>query len=371
MTSSAPRRRRPRRRRGRGHQRHPPHASRSAARERGQAGRPLGHAARRSAHRRRDGPRPDGGLPRAGHGRRRRHRGDEGAPGGRARLRGRPSRPPPASPTTWTRCARSACAWWARAPRTRCCAVCRSDAAAEVACGDLDAAALTESVAPARRGAGVLRRGRCRAGPRLRAGRFQPVLRFSLWEQAVEERRRVGDLFYDAGDVPPALTRLRAAAGAAASLAGDAPALVADTGPAALYGALPPGGTTPCWSTSATVTRSACWPSRAAWPACSSTTRSASTGRPRAPPAALAGRRPRQRRGARRPRHGAVLAPGAGTPTARPAAHRHRATPRAARRQRAAGRVRGASRGHDAHRLLRPAARAARAARATRERAVP
>ena len=41
--------------------------------------------------------------------------------------------------------------------------------------------------------------------------------------------------------MPPALTRLRAAAAAAAALAGDAPALVADTGPAALYGALPDG----------------------------------------------------------------------------------------------------------------------------------
>ena len=40
-------------------------------------------------------------------------------------------------------------------------------------------------------------------------------------------------------DVPPPLTRLRAAADAATALAGGAPALVADTGPAALYGALP------------------------------------------------------------------------------------------------------------------------------------
>ena len=57
----------------------------------------------------------------------------------------------------------------------------------------------------------------------------------------MNERRLIGDLFYVVDVVPPALTRLTAAAGAAAALAGDAPALVADTGPAALYGALPAG----------------------------------------------------------------------------------------------------------------------------------
>ena len=55
------------------------------------------------------------------------------------------------------------------------------------------------------------------------------------------ERRPIGDLFYAAGAVPPALTRLRAAAALADELAGGGPALVADTGPAALYGALPAG----------------------------------------------------------------------------------------------------------------------------------
>ena len=67
------------------------------------------------------------------------------------------------------------------------------------------------------------------------------MLRFRLWEQAVAERRLIGDLFYDVDAVPPALTRLAAAAGAAAALAAGTPALVADTGPAALYGALPAG----------------------------------------------------------------------------------------------------------------------------------
>jgi len=65
------------------------------------------------------------------------------------------------------------------------------------------------------------------------------VFRFALWERAVAERWRIGELFYAAGAVPPELTRLRAAAAAAADLACGGPALVADTGPAALYGALP------------------------------------------------------------------------------------------------------------------------------------
>ena len=72
-------------------------------------------------------------------------------------------------------------------------------------------------------------------------GSSNRVFRFGLWELAVAERRPIGDLFYAAADAPPRLTRLCAAAAAAAALAGDRPALVADTGPAALYGALPPG----------------------------------------------------------------------------------------------------------------------------------
>jgi uncharacterized protein (DUF1786 family) len=114
-------------------------------------------------------------------------------------------------------------------------------AAAEVASGDLDAAALTAAlrllgaeptfaaVAIAVQDHGYAPDGSNR------------VLRFSLWERAVTERRLVGDLFYDTAAVPAALTRLRAAADGAAALAGAAPALVADTGPAALYGALPDG----------------------------------------------------------------------------------------------------------------------------------
>jgi len=64
------------------------------------------------------------------------------------------------------------------------------------------------------------------------------VFRFELWRQAVAERRHITDLFY-AGEVPAALTRLAAAAGLARELADGGLTLVADTGPAALYGALP------------------------------------------------------------------------------------------------------------------------------------
>ena len=66
------------------------------------------------------------------------------------------------------------------------------------------------------------------------------VLRFALWERVVAERRPLADLFYERAAIPEALTRLRAAARLAAELTVD-PVLAADTGPAALYGALPEG----------------------------------------------------------------------------------------------------------------------------------
>ncbi len=115
------------------------------------------------------------------------------------------------------------------------------EAAADVRSGDIDAVALREAltllgadpefdaVAVA-----VQDHGFCPGGS-------NRVFRFALWERAVTERQPIGDLFYDVPAIPPALTRLSAAAEAAASLAGDGPALVADTGPAALYGALPEG----------------------------------------------------------------------------------------------------------------------------------
>lgn len=65
------------------------------------------------------------------------------------------------------------------------------------------------------------------------------AFRFGLWEQAVAERRRLADLFYEHAAIPAALTRLQAAADLAAQLGAGAPVLAADTGPAALYGALP------------------------------------------------------------------------------------------------------------------------------------
>jgi uncharacterized protein (DUF1786 family) len=67
------------------------------------------------------------------------------------------------------------------------------------------------------------------------------VLRFALWQEALDARRGIGELFYDAAAVPAALTRLQAAATLAGDLACGGPVLVADTGPAALYGALPEG----------------------------------------------------------------------------------------------------------------------------------
>ena len=69
------------------------------------------------------------------------------------------------------------------------------------------------------------------------------VFRFAFWKSAVDEGRLLGELFYATPDTPSDFTRLRAAATLADELAGDGPALVADTGPAALYGALPAGVT--------------------------------------------------------------------------------------------------------------------------------
>jgi uncharacterized protein (DUF1786 family) len=114
-------------------------------------------------------------------------------------------------------------------------------AAAEVRSGDLDAAGLRAAlellgVEPAFDAVAVAVQdhGYCPGGS-------NRVFRFGFWRAAVQAGRPLGDLFYDAAAAPPAFTRLCAAAAAARELAGDGPALVADTGPAALYGALPPG----------------------------------------------------------------------------------------------------------------------------------
>jgi uncharacterized protein (DUF1786 family) len=64
------------------------------------------------------------------------------------------------------------------------------------------------------------------------------VSRFELWELAVTERRPLEHLFYAAGEVPAQLTRMRAAAGELAALLR---VTAADTGPAALFGALDEG----------------------------------------------------------------------------------------------------------------------------------
>ena len=116
-----------------------------------------------------------------------------------------------------------------------------ADAAVEVASGDLDAAALTGAlrllgVEPAFTAVAIAVQDHGYA-----PGSSNRVLRFSFWERALTEGRRIGELFYTPADVPPAFTRLRAATAAAKGLAGDAPVLAGDTGPAALYGALPAG----------------------------------------------------------------------------------------------------------------------------------
>jgi len=116
-----------------------------------------------------------------------------------------------------------------------------ADSCAHVRSGDLDTAALRAAlellgVEPRFDAAAVAVQdhGFCPRGS-------NRVFRFAFWQVAVDEGRPLGELFYDAADTPPDFTRLRAAAALADELAGDGPALVADTGPAALYGALPEG----------------------------------------------------------------------------------------------------------------------------------
>jgi uncharacterized protein (DUF1786 family) len=115
-----------------------------------------------------------------------------------------------------------------------------SDAAA-VASGDLDGVALVDAlrllgVEPAFTAVAIAVQDHG-----FSPGASNRVLRFSFWQQAVAETRHIGDLFYAADAAPERLTRLRAAGVAAATLADGGPTLVADTGPAALYGAMPHG----------------------------------------------------------------------------------------------------------------------------------
>lgn len=63
--------------------------------------------------------------------------------------------------------------------------------------------------------------------------------RFELWRRALLARRRIDDLFYLAQEIPADLTRMRAAAAGLSTVAGRV--MASDTGPAALYGALPEG----------------------------------------------------------------------------------------------------------------------------------
>ena len=108
--------------------------------------------------------------------------------------------------------------------------------------GDLDAGGLRDALDAARRRAALRRRRRRRPGPRLQPARLQPRLPLRLLGGGrATSAGPSASLFYDAADAPADFTRLRAAAALADELAGGGPALVADTGPAALYGALPDG----------------------------------------------------------------------------------------------------------------------------------
>ncbi len=116
-------------------------------------------------------------------------------------------------------------------------------AAAEISSGDLDSQSLRAALALL----GVEPRFDAVAlavqDHGFNPGGSNRVFRFAFWQAATQEARPLRDLFYDAAATPPEFTRLCAAAACAAELAGDGPALVADTGPAALYGALPEGVT--------------------------------------------------------------------------------------------------------------------------------
>ena len=107
--------------------------------------------------------------------------------------------------------------------------------AVEVRGGDVDLPALLRALA----GLGVPTQftGACVAA---QDHGFDPsgsnrVFRFALWERALAARTPLEELFYAADEVPPELTRLRAAA---AGLAALPRVTAADTGPAALLGAL-------------------------------------------------------------------------------------------------------------------------------------
>ena len=356
--------RRPRDRRRRGHQRHPPHASRPQPLENAvKLVVPSATQVAGARHRRRDGPRPDGGLPRAGHGRRRRTAAMKAhLAAGHAVRRDRVGRRS-ASPTTSTRCARSARAWWARAPRTRCCGACPT--------------APPPRSPPA---TWTRRRSRRPCGCSARSRRSPPwrsPCRTTVTRRAAPTAScaspcgsrpwpSAGSSATSSTRPPPSRRRSPACARRPPAAAGPgrrrAGAGRRHRSGRALRRA--PAGVDDAVLVNVGNGHTVCLLARdGGWPASSSTTPRCLDGPglelrlrrwlagdlaqrrgPRRP-------RPRRRAGARRRRRRPV----------RPAAHRHRAAPRAARRQRAAGRGRGAARRHDAHRLLRAAARPARA----------
>jgi uncharacterized protein (DUF1786 family) len=107
--------------------------------------------------------------------------------------------------------------------------------AVEVRSGDVDLDGLLRALA----GLGVPTRfsGGCLAAQDhgFSPGGSNRVFRFEIWKRALAARTPLEELFYAADEVPPELTRLRAAAGELAVLPR---VTAADTGPAALLGAL-------------------------------------------------------------------------------------------------------------------------------------
>ena len=111
----------------------------------------------------------------------------------------------------------------------------RRSGAVEVRSGDVDLDGLLRALADL--GAPTAFTGGCIAA---QDHGFDPhgsnrVLRFQMWERALAARTPLEELFYAADEVPAELTRLRAAAGELAALP---QVTAADTGPAALLGAL-------------------------------------------------------------------------------------------------------------------------------------
>ena len=329
----------------------------AAARERRQARGAVAHAGGGGADPRSDPAPPDGALQRPRDGRRARRVGDEGAPRRRPRLRGhRRGRRSP-SPTTWTRCAPAACAWWATAALDELRRRLPEGSAAEIAlrrpgpAGAVRRAQLL-GVEPAFDAAAVAVQDHG-----FSPGGSNRVFRFGFWRAAVRGgppadrallRRRRG-----AGGVHAHAGRRRAGPAswpAPGRRSWPTPARRRCTGPC-------PPASSDAVLVNAGNGHTICVVTRAGRLAGVFEHHTRALDGPRLQDylrrflaGTLADDEVREQGG-----HGAVLAAGRHDG---PAGDRHGPAPRAPRGQRPAARVRRAARRHDAHRLLRPAARA-------------